>query len=174
MKIISYMTILTMSICDKIYERYEKYGAKFTLVHASKHQEQTAMIASVEPAKACAHIQATDECGYSLVCQALVCAVPMMRYRDHDHVHQIVHGSAVRRHKRDTSNFDRTTDLTTSVDAARPQLFAGVQRASLCAAVRSRSRSRAKFGARKPFPTRRSRAEEIELDGYSSPPLDSA
>ena len=94
------MTILTKSICDKICEKYEQYGDKFTLVHASKHQEPAAMIASVEPTKACTHAQATNECGYSLVCQALVCTVPMMRYFDYDRVHQRVHGSVVRRHKR--------------------------------------------------------------------------
>ena len=71
-------------------------------------------------------------------------------------------------------NFDRTTDLIRSVDAAEPQLFADVLRESLRASVRSLSRSRANFGVRKSFLTRRSRVEEIELDEGSSPPLDSA
>ena len=54
-------------------------------------------------------------------------------------------------------NFEHTVDLITTVDAAGPQLFAGVLRTSLRAVVRSLSRSRslAKFGARKSFPTRR-------------------
>ena len=59
------MTILIKSICDKICEWYEQTGDKFTLVHASKHQETTAVIASVEPAKDCAQFQAADEYGYS-------------------------------------------------------------------------------------------------------------
>ena len=73
-------------------------------------------------------------------------------------------------------NFHQTTDLTTLLDAASAQLSAGVLRATLHAAVRSlsRLRSRANFGARKLFPTRRSRAEEIELDEDQSQPLDSA
>ena len=89
------MNVLTKSICDKIYERYEQYEDKSTLVHASRHQEPTATIASVDPANACARVQAADECGYSLVFPPLVCAVPMMRYLDHDCVHQKVHGSVV-------------------------------------------------------------------------------
>ena len=92
------MIILTKSICDKICERYEQNGDKFTLVYASKYQEPTAMIASAEPAKVYANVQAADEHGYSLVCQAPASAVLIVCYIDHDHVHQMVHGSAVRRH----------------------------------------------------------------------------
>ena len=92
--IISYMSILTTSICGKIYKNYERNEEKLTLVHALKCQEPTAMIASVDPARAFACFQAVDECGYSFVCEALACAVAMMRYRNHDHVHQLVHGSA--------------------------------------------------------------------------------
>ena len=56
-----------MSICYKICERYEQYRDKFTLVPASKHQESAATIASDEPEKAFAHVQATNQCGYTLV-----------------------------------------------------------------------------------------------------------
>ena len=101
-----------------IYKSYARNEDKFTLLHASKCQKPTATIASVEPTKAFEQIQATDEFGYSLVCQTLACAFPMMRYRDHDDVQQMVHGSAVRRRERDV-NFDRTTNLTESVDAAQ-------------------------------------------------------
>ena len=73
-------------------------------------------------------------------------------------------------------NFDRTVDLTTVVDAAGTQLSAGLSRASLRATIQSlsRSRARASFGARKYFLTRRSRAEEIEPNEDSSPPLNAA
>ena len=47
MKVMSYMTILTKSMCEKICERYELYGDKLTLVQAYTHQETTAMIGSV-------------------------------------------------------------------------------------------------------------------------------
>ena len=53
------MNILTMSIGDKICERYEQHRDKFTLVLASKHQEPTRMIAFLEQEKAYTHIQAT-------------------------------------------------------------------------------------------------------------------
>ena len=96
------MTILINSICNKICERYERYGDKHTLVHASKHQEPAATIASIDQAGAYTHFQAADESAYSLVCQALVCAVPLIRYRDHNLVHQMVGGSDVRRHERGT------------------------------------------------------------------------
>ena len=71
-------------------------------------------------------------------------------------------------------NFDDIADLTTSVYAAQAKLTAGVQRASLRAAVRSlcRSRARGKLGARKSIPTRCSRAERIELDEDLSRSLD--
>ena len=91
-----------MSICGKIYKSYERNEEKFTLVHASKCQEPNAMIASVEPAKACARVQESFECGYSLVCQALANAALIVRYYDHDRVHQMVHRSAARRHARVT------------------------------------------------------------------------
>ena len=97
------MNILKKSICNKICERYEQYGDKFTFVQASKRQEPIVMIGSVEQAKACAHVQAAYECGYPLVFQVLVCAVPLMRYRDHDRVHQMVYGSVDRRHERATA-----------------------------------------------------------------------
>ena len=112
----SYMYILAMSICSKIYKSYLRNEGKSTLVHALNCQKPTAMVASVEPTKFCAHIQATEQFDYSLVCQAHACAVPMMRYRDHDHEQQLVNGSLVRCRERD-GNCDRTADLTTSVDA---------------------------------------------------------
>ena len=78
-------------------------------------------------------------------------------------------------HTRD-GNFDRTFNITTLVDAAETQLSACVLRASLRVAVRSlsRSQSRARCSARKSFPMRRLRAEKIELEDHSSPPLDVA
>ena len=78
--VISYMPILTMSICGKIYKSYARNEDTFTLVHASKCQELTAMIASVEPEKACARVQGARECGYLLVCRALSNAALIVRY----------------------------------------------------------------------------------------------
>ena len=101
--IISYISILKMSICGKIYKSYARNEDKFTLVHTSKCQELTVMIAFIEPTKVCAHVLAVDKCGYALIHRTLACAVPMRRYRDHDHMHQMVHGSAVRSCERATA-----------------------------------------------------------------------
>ena len=89
------MTILTMSVCDRICERYEQIRDKFTLLHASKHQEPNAMSTSLKQEKSFAQVQAADEYGYLLVYQANFCAVPMVLYRDQDRLYQVVHGSVV-------------------------------------------------------------------------------
>ena len=70
-------------------------------------------------------------------------------------------------------HIDRTNNLTTSVYAAGAQIIVGVMCASQRTASRSqsRSRSRALFGARSFFPTRRSRPESINFDEDHSPKL---
>ena len=172
--IVSCLSVLKKFSYDKIWEGNGENDDKFTLVHAWYYWEPGATIASDKPETVSAHIQAVDECACSLVCKMLASSVRMIRYRDHDHVHQIVRGSVVRRYTRAFGYFDHAVDLNTSVDPARSQLSVGVPRTSHLAAVQALSRSRARtlIGARKFFPRRPSCGEEIELDENWSPTLE--
>ena len=80
MMIISYMSILTTFICDKICKSYERNDDRFTLVHASKCQESSAMIATVASEKTYERAQGARECSYTLVCQALANAALIVRH----------------------------------------------------------------------------------------------
>ena len=90
----------------------------------------------------------------------------MVHFYDHDHVDHLVLGPAVRRSLTHEGNFDCTEDLTASVNAVGAQLYFVMLCIFLRAAVCSLycPRSSTLKGARVCFSTRRSRAENIELE----------
>ena len=90
--------------------------------------------------------------------------ITMVRYRDHDHVHQMVHGMTVRSHAR-VSVISIAHSIRLLQSTQLDQSYLSVVRARLYALPFDRDREHVHlFGTRKSFSTLRPRTKEIEPD----------